>query len=190
MPFLYQGQEIGAIDQDFTAVTDLRDVESLNRYSELRESGLDVQAALAAVLPGARDHARVPMRWEPGPTTGFTSGEPWQAGCESSHGFTVAEQTGDPDSVLEFHRALIRLRRTEPALTGGGFEVLAPRASNWFGWTRTDAAGRDRWLVEVNLTDRAIHRPRGVPEGTMVLGTDEGHGARLGPYAARVVRLD
>src|SRR5699024_1697481 len=43
----------------------LRSAESLNRYTELTAQGLGPEEALAAVLPGARDHARVPVRWEP-----------------------------------------------------------------------------------------------------------------------------
>src|SRR5699024_7694 len=100
---------------------DLQDVESLNRFAELRSAGLSEAAALAQVLPGARDDARVPMRWQPGPATGFTTGTPWQHGRERSTGFTVAEQERDADSVLSFHRDLIRLRRAEPALTSGAF---------------------------------------------------------------------
>lgn len=187
-PFLFQGQEIGAIDQAFTSVTQLRDVESLNRYAELHDSGLDEAAALSAVLPGARDHARVPMRWDPSPATGFTTGEPWQPGSEDSCGFTVAEQDDDQHSVLNFHRELIRLRRCDPVLAGGGFRLLSPRARDWFGWIRTDADGRGRWLIEVNLTDRTIRRPAAAPTGDVVLGNGSPDG-RLGPYAVSIARL-
>ena len=140
------------------------------------------------MLPGARDHARVPMRWEPGPTTGFSTGEPWQPGREQSVGFTVSEQRADPDSVLNFHRDLIRLRRAHPALADGGLRFLAPRSRNYFGWVRTDAQGQDDWLVEVNLTDRPIRRPRGIPTAEPVLGRRRG--ARvMGPYEAVVSRI-
>src|SRR5690606_33197457 len=102
----YQGQEIAAINQDLQ-VGDLQDVESLNRLAELRAEGTSDAEALARVLPGARDHTRVPMRWRRGPATGFTTGPPWQPGRETSTGFTVAEQESDPHSVLAFYRDLI-----------------------------------------------------------------------------------
>ncbi|MGO2746158.1 alpha-amylase family glycosyl hydrolase [Microbacterium sp.] len=188
VPFLFQGQEIGAIDQRFASLAELRDVESLNRHAELRADGLGEAEAFAAVLPGARDHARVPMRWEPGAQGGFTTELPWQAGSEDSTGFTVAEQTDDPDSVWSFHRDLIRLRREHPALAGGGIRFLSPRSRDCFAWVRTADDGSDAWLIEVNLTDRPISRPRGMPDAELVLDSAV-QGQSLGPYGARVSRI-
>ncbi|MGC0272978.1 alpha-glucosidase [Pseudactinotalea sp. Z1739] len=160
-PFIFQGQEIGAINQDFTSVIDLRDVESRDRFAQLREEGRTEAQALAEVLPGARDHSRVPMRWQPGETTGFSTGDAWQPGVEDSRGFTVLEQDGEPASVLNFYRNLIRLRRAHPALTEGDVHFCAPRSRHYFGWLRTGPDG-EVWLVEVNLTGRPIRRPRQV----------------------------
>lgn len=189
VPFLFQGQEIGAIDHEFASVDELRDVESLNRYAELRASGLDDRAAFAGVLPGARDHARAPMRWEPGPHEGFTTGTPWQPGREDSTAFTVAEQKDDPASVWSFTGELIRLRRAHRALAVGGIRFLAPRSHDCFAWVRTDDDGRDAWLVEVNLTDRPISRPGGMPSAEPVIESDAA-GAGLGPFGVRVSRIN
>lgn len=188
-PFLFQGQEIGAVDQDFASVAELRDVESLNRYEESRAGGAGDTAAFAAVLAGARDHARVPMRWEPGPATGFTTGTPWQPGAEESTGFTVAEQAADPDSVLSFYRDLIALRRAHPALTSGAVEFLAPRARDHFGWLLTGES--ETWLVEVNLTDRPVRRPRRDLRCDVVLASPSGatRTGRMAPYEAVVARV-
>lgn len=187
-PFLFQGQEIAAVDQDLE-IADLQDVESLNRLAELRAEGRSEADALAQILPGARDHARVPMRWQPGPATGFTTGTPWQQGREDSTGFTVAEQEADPDSVLSFHRDLIRLRRAEPALTRGAFRPLAPRSRTYFGWLRTAVDG-SAWLIEVNLTDRTIPRPRDLPPAETVLGSPgHGRGPRMTPYECVIARV-
>src|SRR5699024_11374170 len=95
-PFLFQGQEIGAVNQEFTSVGDLQDVESRNRYTELRETGLSESEALAQVLPGARAHARGPLRGPPRPTTGFTAGPPWPTGRADSRRCTVAEPACAP----------------------------------------------------------------------------------------------
>lgn len=209
VPFLYQGQELAAVNQDFGSVADLRDVESINRFAALTAGGMPGDQALAAVLAGARDHARTPMRWAPGEHTGFTTGEPWQPGFEASAGFTVAEQQADPDSVLNFVRRLIALRRSEAALTADGVQWIAPRSRRYFGWIReqhpdrsqSDGAqrdgaqrdgaqpGADRWLVEVNLTGRTLRRPKGVPAADPVLSSVPGSASALAPYAVTVSRL-
>ncbi|MGP6170853.1 alpha-glucosidase [Microbacterium sp. A204] len=187
VPFLFQGQEIGAIDQDFAGLDELRDVESRNRHAELRAAGHSDAEAFAQVLPGARDHARTPMRWEPGTHSGFTTGAPWQAGNENSIGFTVAEQMDEPDSVWSFTRDLIRLRREHRALAAGGIRFLAPRSRDCFAWVRTGGEGEDEWLIEVNLTDRQISRPRGMPKAEPVLAS-AADDSMLGPYGVLVSR--
>lgn len=180
VPFLYQGQEIGAINQGFRSIDELRDVESRNRYAELLAAGAGPDEAFAKVLPGARDHARVPMRWEP-----------------DGGGFSVAEQSGDPDSVLEFYRSLIRLRRSEPALTSDLVEFLRPRSRTSFAWIRRAPGVGQAIAVEVNLTDRGIAGAVEFQGSDVVLASrrDTGEGARgraapMAPFEVRVARVD
>ena len=176
-PFLYQGQEIAAINQTFAAPGQLRDVESLNRL----RAGTD----WATVMAGSRDHARVPMRWDTSPYTGFCTTRPWLPGREDSVGFTVAEQDADPDSVLNHYRALIRLRRAGDAFTLGDIEFVNPRRSEYFAWYRTGSEGR--FLVECNLSSR--RRPARHREvGEIVLSTAQAPGSLLEPYEATIYR--
>mgnify|MGYP000872684274 CR=1 FL=1 len=176
-PFLYQGQEIAAINQTFAAPGQLRDVESLNRL----RAGTD----WATVMAGSRDHARVPMRWDTSPYTGFSTTRPWLPGREDSVGFTVAEQDADPDSVLNHYRELIRLRRAGDAFTLGDIEFVNPRRSEYFAWYRTGSEGR--FLVECNLSSR--RRPARHREvGEIVLSTAQAPGSLLEPYEATIYR--
>lgn len=197
VPFLFQGQEIGAVNQDFRGISELRDVESLNRYEELRAAGASADEAFAQVLPGARDHARVPMRWAPEGGAGeedaghATAGDWWQPAVEGSAGFTVAEQEGDPGSVLEFHRALIRLRRQEPAMTAEEVEFLRPHSRDYFAWIRRDPETGEEIAVEVNLTARAIARPGEVGTSDVILAAGAAGGERgdeMAPFEVTVSR--
>ena len=61
-PFIYQGQEIGAINQEFSSIEDFRDIESINLYNDLIRRK-DEESALNKILAGSRDHARTPMLW-------------------------------------------------------------------------------------------------------------------------------
>ena len=170
-PFIFQGQEIGAVNQDFPDARALRDVESINRLADYRAAGT---GEFREILYGTRDHARTPMRWDATSRHGFTTGEPWIGFHETSTGFTVAEQAADPDSVLNFYRYLIGLRRAHKALTLGDVSFPAPHRRDWFGWYRE--LDGDRWFVEVNLTEHEVRRPRSAP----------GPGRMLNPYEVRI----
>lgn len=148
-PFIYQGQEIAAINQGFRNIFDLRDVESINRFDALGD--------WSSIIAGTRDHARTPMRWDNSENLGFTQGQPWIDPQEDSRGFTVSEQLVDSDSVLNFYRELIALRRANPALTRGEIHYLAKDRKNYFAWIRE--LDNEFWFVEINLSDRPIKRP-------------------------------
>lgn len=187
-PFLYQGQEIGAVNQRFTGLGDLRDVESLNLAAELTGQRMDAADAIARVLAGTRDHARVPMRWDATLGGGFTTGDPWlppPAGSTGSPGIDVASQTGEPASVLEWHRSLIALRRAHRALVYG--ETIVERSSSriW-RYRRVDATGE--WLVVLNLSDRVRRARRPAPPWEFVLGSGPLAARTLAPYEAQLWR--
>jgi alpha-glucosidase len=64
------------------------------------------------------------MPWDGGPNAGFApaGATPW---LPLGDGPSVAAQSTDPRSLLALHRALLALRRTEPALWGGSHETVA-----------------------------------------------------------------
>lgn len=137
-PFLYQGQEIGAVNADFQDISELRDVESLNLYKEFCETMSEAEA-FQKILSGTRDHARVMIDWE-----------------------ETKSQEQDRDSVFCFYKKLIRIRKKYPALVYGDVEFFHVRRKNLFAWGRT--LGKEQWYVECNLSSRRIRRPRR-PEG-------------------------
>ena len=181
-PFIYQGQEIAAVNQDFPDASAFRDIESLNRLSPhgAPPESIDV------VLAGSRDNARTPMRWDTSEKHGFTSGEPWIGFHENSTGYTVAEQRNDPESVMNHYKWLIALRRSHPALRLGDIEFVGVHRRNYFGWFR-ELDGQ-RWLVEVNLSGKAVTPPRHHEVLETVLNTGSGS-TRMGPYEVRVHRV-
>lgn len=186
-PFLYQGQELAAVNQPFTGIHDLRDVEALRRYQTLVEGGATEEEAWEKVLTSTRDHGRVPLRWDATPGGGFTTGTPWLSGG-ADPGFSVAEQAADPDSVLRHYRRLITLRRGHRALRLGEIEFDEPERAGYFGWFRSNET--ERFLVQLNLTDQPLSVPEPVEGATLRVGS---HGAEvagtLAPYESRVYRV-
>lgn len=197
-PFLYQGQEIGMVNQRFTDISQLRDVESQNLYDELVADGQTPQAAFAKVLAGTRDHARTPMQWTSEEYGGFSAGfpgvTPWIAGDGDHETCNVRDQADDEGSVLSFHRRLIALRRATPALVYGEVRFVAVRRKGYFGYLRV--LDGEAYLVECNLTSKPLRTPTRHATLEPVLGTHgtsgASHGtpgARLRPYEAVVYQV-
>ena len=111
-PYVYQGEELGMTNCPFGAIENYRDLESINAFRELTESGLrESEELLAVIAKKSRDNARTPMQWNDGPNAGFTSGTPWIMVNPNYRTLNAAAQEKDGDSVLNWYRALIRLRR-------------------------------------------------------------------------------
>ena len=110
-----------------------------------------VPTSLLAILrERSRDNARTPMQWTAGESAGFTTGNPWLAVNRNHVEINAAAQRADPDSVFAFFRALIRLRREEPAVALGDFELTDPDDETL--WTFTRTLGDTRLLVAANLS--------------------------------------
>ena len=111
LPFLYQGQEIGMENTETWRLEDFNDINTLDEYQVALRAGLTPEEALAAVSPYSRDNARTPFQWDGSPNAGFTSGTPWLPVNPNYPRLNLAEQRGRTDSVYEFYRQLIALRK-------------------------------------------------------------------------------
>ena len=178
-PFIYQGQELGAVNEPFVSSADLRDVESINRYAALQERGRSPQEAWNEIMVGSRDHARTPMRW----TEDVDLSHAWLPRTESTPGFSATAQQADPDSVWSWYRELIALRRQYSALSTGRLEVIS-HEKDVFCYVRRD--DDSAWLIELNLSNETRRRPEWQGSATPVFGSrcDE-----MSPWEATVSRV-
>lgn len=141
-PFIYQGQEIGMTNVPFKHIDDYRDIASKNLYRELRAGNADKAAlsdaeALAVLRDCSRDHSRTPMQWDATETAGFSKQTAWIKTNPNTATINVAAQVDDPDSVLNFYKQLIRLRKNNPVLLEGIYKLLLPKHVQIFAYTRT-----------------------------------------------------
>jgi glycosidase len=98
---------------------------------------------------------REPMPWTgAAPNAGFTTGTPWEPLPADSATVNVADETGDPASLLSLYRTLIRLREGEPALQDGATATVSGGADSVIGILRS-VPGRSLLLV-VNVSDSAV----------------------------------
>ena len=112
LPFIYQGQELGMENVPFKSIDDVDDISTLDEYKVALDAGLTPEAALKAVARRSRDNARTPMQWTGGENAGFTAGTPWLRVNPNYTAINVEKESGDPDSVLNFYKKLIALRKS------------------------------------------------------------------------------
>ena len=111
LPFIYQGQELGMENVPFKSIDEVDDISTLDEYKVALDAGLAPDAALKAVARRSRDNARTPMQWSDGKNAGFTTGTPWLRVNPNYTAINVEKEAQNPDSVLNFYKKLIALRK-------------------------------------------------------------------------------
>ena len=184
-PYIYQGEELGMTNVRFDSIDKYRDIETLNMYRERLEAGYDEKEIMASVYAKSRDNARTPMQWNSQENAGFTTGTPWIEVNPNYREINAEEEMKNPDSVYQFYRRLIRLRKTYPVFADGRFELLLPDDRRIFAYTRTDCD--TEMLVCANFTGEPAACPLAAQwEDAEVLihNCGGGFGEKMRPYEA------
>jgi alpha-glucosidase len=109
----------------------------------------------------SRDSARTPMQWDETPNAGFTTGHPWLPVGPTYTTCNVSTQNDDPDSVLNFYRSLLRLRKSSVALRRGTFKPLEQRPVAALTYLRE--GGGQTMFVALNFFAHEVEVP--MPSG-------------------------
>lgn len=149
-PFIYQGQEIGMTNVHYPEIFYYNDIATYNRYIKNREEGMLKEVALKHEWAASRDNARTPMQWDGSEKGGFTTGEPWLAMNPNVKAINVANQLEDSQSILNFYKDLIRIRKANSTFIEGKYELVMPEDTQLYAYTRTDDHGK--FLIICNLT--------------------------------------
>ncbi|WP_455630962.1 glycoside hydrolase family 13 protein [Megamonas sp.] len=148
-PYIYQGEEIGMTNIEFNTIDDFADIEAVNMYKERIAAGCDRESVLRSLRAKARDNARTPMQWNNSENAGFTQGKPWYRVNPNYPQINVENALVDENSVFYCYRKLIHLRRENPIMVYGDYELLLPNDENIYAYTRTY---QDKtWLVICNF---------------------------------------
>ncbi|RIO44623.1 glycoside hydrolase family 13 protein [Staphylococcus nepalensis] len=151
-PFIYQGQEIGMTNYPFKDIETFNDVAVVNEYKIVKKQGGDVTKLLDKHKVENRDNSRTPMQWDDSDFAGFSQVEPWFPVNPNYKTINVAQQQDDPDSILNFYKSLINLKKSHDIFTYGIFNLVDPDNSQIFAYTRE--LGNQMVLVVGNLTDK------------------------------------
>lgn len=111
LPFIYQGQELGMENVPISSIDEVDDISALDEYKVALNAGLSPEEALKTISRFSRDNARTPMQWSAEKNAGFTTGTPWLKVNPNYLSINVKSQIEDSDSVLNFYKKLIALRK-------------------------------------------------------------------------------
>lgn len=111
LPFIYQGQEIGMENMKFTSLDQIDDISTLDEYQVSIRAGFSPEQALKIAAEHSRDNARTPFQWSAEKNAGFTNGTPWLVVNPNYTVINLESQRKDPDSVYQYYRKLIALRK-------------------------------------------------------------------------------
>ncbi|MGN1151761.1 MAG: alpha-glucosidase [Lachnospiraceae bacterium] len=112
IPFIYQGQEIGMQNAVWNSIEEYDDINTKDQYHIAREAGLTDAEALEVCTRMSRDNARTPVQWSDQANAGFTTGTPWLKVNANYKEINVACQEKDSDSVLNYYRRLVAVRKS------------------------------------------------------------------------------
>jgi oligo-1,6-glucosidase len=136
-PYIYNGDEIGMANIRFSDIRDYRDLMTINYYSRLKKEGGDLRDFLTAQAEVSRDNSRTPMQWTADSNAGFTGGIPWIRVNPDYRTVNVAAEERDTGSVLNYFRRMVQLRRAEPVLLYGRYQLLDRENPDVFAYTRS-----------------------------------------------------
>jgi oligo-1,6-glucosidase len=136
-PYIYNGDEIGMTNIRFSDIRDYRDLMTINYYRRLEREGGNVKEFLASQAEISRDNGRTPMQWSADTNAGFTLGNPWLKVNPNYRMVNVAAAERDSGSVLNYFRRMIRLRKAEPTLVYGRYQLLDRKNPEVFAYTRS-----------------------------------------------------
>ena len=135
-PYVYQGEELGMTNCPFETLEDLRDIESINAFHELTGCGkVTPEDMMRYIRLRGRDNARTPMQWDDSANGGFTTGTPWIMVNPNYREINAKAEQEDPDSVFHYYQNIIGLRKKEPVMVYGSYQLLEPDSETLYVYT-------------------------------------------------------
>ena len=149
-PFIYQGQEIGMTNVQFASIDDYDDVSAKNMYRLKRAKGIPHEEIMEVIWASGRDNSRTPMQWTEEKNGGFSTGTPWLKVNPNYKHINVERQQHDANSILNFYKELIRLKKANEVFTYGTYELLFINDAQIYAYTRT--LDKEKMMVIANLS--------------------------------------
>ncbi|MEP3208712.1 MAG: alpha-glucosidase [Maribacter sp.] len=196
-PFFYYGEEIGMTNVRFNSISDYQDINTKNRYKTIEQNGGDLGAFIENEKEASRDNARTPMQWDTSENAGFSKTKPWlKVNPNHTEGINVAAQDANKDSVLNYFRRMVEVRKDHPALVYGSYHLLLQADEEVYAYSRI--LGAERYLVLLSFSIEKVVKTIGeikFEKAELVISNDDVETLsndklfELKPYQASIYKL-
>ncbi|RHR30789.1 alpha-glucosidase [Clostridium sp. AF19-22AC] len=154
-PYIYQGEEIGMTNLYFDTIEEYEDIESRTAFEQCTKmEGVDEETMMRRIRWKSRDNARTPMQWNSRENAGFTKGTPWFTVNPNYKSINVEDQQQNEESILNYYKRLIALRKKYRIIVYGDYRLLDPESDKTFTYMRT--LDQEKLLVACNFTDAQV----------------------------------
>lgn len=165
------------------------DVQTVWQY-EHTATNKSAEKRLKRLWRSSRDSARTLVQWDDSPNGGFTTSDtPWFHINPNYTEINVAQQEEDPDSLLNFYRKAIALRKKLSCVRDGNYIEHNKRSKKLYVYSRQDS--RQKILVVCSFSPKKVtfKEPACFPTdvATLILcNYDDPDPKVLKPYETRV----
>jgi alpha-glucosidase len=137
-PFLYYGEEIGMRDIPIERKSDVLDPVGRHFWPFYK----------------GRDGCRSPMQWDGELYAGFSEAPPWLPVHTNHHWRNVVSQSGDPDSLLNYYKKFLHIRKSTPVLQKGMYLPITYDPQKILAYVRQTS--EQTALIALNFSKRNV----------------------------------
>ena len=187
-PFIYQGQEFGMTNGDFTSMDELRDVEIKNTYALAKKIFFLKPLIEKHKFDLNRDNARTPMQWNNEKYAGFSNVEPWIKVNANKEFINVEQDLKNEQSIIKFYRELIAFRKSNDVIKNGEYICLNNKDKRVYAYKRK--LDDKEIIVISNFTNKQVKEKllSSLSNFELVLSNYSNNNDVLEPYETRVYK--
>ena len=191
--FIYQGQEIGMTNIRLKDINQYKDISSHTNFHKYHLKDT-IEERMRRIHRSSRDSSRTPMQWNSSRYAGFSRVRPWFCVNPNYKRVNVETEENDPNSILNFYRKCVSLKKNCRTLTYGKYREFFADSHEIYMYERV--LGEHRWLIICSFAKYPVNvqfpkEYAGLPNQLVISNyreTDKNNMC-FGPYEARVYRF-
>lgn len=186
-PFIYNGEEIGMTNVDYTDPKDFKDVNTRTFFKN-NAHRLTMDQMMNHMRYAGRDSGHTPMQWSAEKHAGFSTTNPYLKVVGNYKEINVAKQDKDPNSILNTYRTMAHIRHNHPeTLVYGDFKLIQPDHPDLFIYERT--SDKETFQIIANFRDRNILHQIPIDEEIIAHNYQDTDPNNLRPFECYIIKI-